>query len=1643
MKKRVLSLLLALAMVLSLLPVTVFAVDGHDGQVRVRVENSTWNKADGAPWEGTLVDEWITLKDDSTMMSCVKYALEKNHYSYETASSPYGGEYLGEVNGLAEVDGGAQSGWMGTLNDWFVNASFSAFTAKNGTLAAGDEIRVLYTKTGYGADIGGDWSTKSNTALSALSFSSGTLSPAFDKDTLEYTLTLTEPANVTVAVTAANKCNQVYLTVGETSYRRSASIPMEDGTVLTLRCGDAEEGTENTPAVVPTTYTVTVKAGQRIPKANVTVRSQAAGAYLHGIETVEVSGDLAESYGFTDNVEGVSALDVLVKAHELVFGKDFTPQTASSYLSVGSTGWVSLTFGLTDSFGFFVNEGFPNDGTASASGGYNGTFVTNTAVHDGDTVDFFLYQDGKEWSDYYTWIDAPAAVVDGEKVNVTVKGFYAVSAYLYKDGAALKAAAKALEGVRLGWLEPATGAVTAIQNAVTDENGTASFVADKAATGYLVALSNSDDEVYAIMNPTAKIAVHTKVNVEFNGLHNAQLSDLKVYSYQNGVKGATDLLADLTPEPDGYKLKYATTMLPGDYLVEGYDANGDFNGSIVVTVGEEDCAFVLQRANQIYATNSGWKVGTDYTIEYVETAPDGTLRKTALGTANNYGTVYTSAIFLEGDTLKVTLKPIGDKTNDYLPITVTKTGSETVDKGALSFSASIPQGLDVKITAPAGSTVVAGTFGNYYFYTFIDPVQTTDNGDGTMTASFRVPTTTSQNHFLRVQNPDGVTYWSFDRWTAAQNITVTRDDLHMDDDISASTVYRFKNNVYDRADVYLNINRQGYKNLSVGEHFELDVFRNWQAIEGFMNAKIALPDVHYQVLDLNGKPSDLLTVTPDAYNSSLATVTANREGTAIVLVTYDAMTHKQAQSSTDSKVLSAIWPESTGVFVVSVGADGSAIATNMKMDRTGSAGTLTDDKLALDAEHDILFYLGTAGASYTFTPESGCTVSIARSTVGKAMTFSGFTTEGVNVDAKTGAVTITGLTTGRHIVRIEKDGVATYQVITARQVRYDLLDADGNVLPENTEFNPGDTVTVQFHDLLSPKEKLSGVFNQNFLVYYHDDDGHSFQGVLPGPFGLYDFNGNPERQKFTLTIPENTTGVTYVLNGSIKIGGFSGVPTHRGVSYTKGIDPQFGTASAGVMTRLPELVIKLEGYAVAETERLIDAIGEVTLESEDAITSARAAYDALTEEQQKQVGNYKVLTAAEAALAALKKAEQAEIDAVEAKIDAIGDVTLNSEKAITAAREAYEALTDAQKARVENYDTLIAAEQKLAELKLAALLKHIYTTTGDYLTALGTPSVGSIGGEWMALGLARSGRTVPDGYYDAVVEYVKAHADQNERLHRSRSTDNSRIILALTAIGRDVTNVGGHNLLKGLDSMAYIQKQGINGPVFALIALDSHVYPVSGDVTREKLVQAILDAALANGGWALDGDLADADMTAMAIQALAPYYAGNETIKAAVDKALTVLSGLQLADGGFASWGNANCESNAQVLVALTALGIDPAEDSRFAKNGKTVLDALAGYYVEGGGFKHIANGELDGMATEQGYYALAAYYRLMNKQSGLYDMRDVAIKFEPAKPTTPVTPTTPTTGDSGVAVWFIVLSLSVFALAAALVLARKKFKTE
>ena len=452
------------------------------------------------------------------------------------------------------------------------------------------------------------------------------------------------------------------------------------------------------------------------------------------------------------------------------------------------------------------------------------------------------------------------------------------------------------------------------------------------------------------------------------------------------------------------------------------------------------------------------------------------------------------------------------------------------------------------------------------------------------------------------------------------------------------------------------------------------------------------------------------------------------------------------------------------------------------------------------------------------------------------------------------------------------------------------------------------------------------------------------------------------------------------------------------------------------LRKLVSLEKQIEGFTAVDAFKVqLAALPEaekLSVNDREAVDAAEAAYKVL---EQKDC-----LTVAEKEKAETVFAKMAEIKgnlvlAVEKQIDAIGEVTLENEAAVKAAQAAYDALTAEQKQLVngEKVAALNAAVAKLAELKREKLLAEmgdIYASVGESLQAQvnkSAPIVGSIGGEWLALALARSGRSVPAGYYDNVVQYVKANVNANERLHNSKSTDNSRVILALTAIGKDPTNVGGHNLLKGLDSMSYINKQGINGPVFALIALDSHNYPTFGGVTRDVLIDRILSEQVkADGGWALGGadeEASDVDVTAMTIQALAPYYKTNAKVKTAVDKGLTWLSEHQQEDGGFASWGAVNSESCAQVIVALAALGIDPLTDSRFIKNGITALDALCGYYTQddtlGKGFAHVkqssggyVGGAYNQMATEQAYYALNAYYRFANSQNRLYDMTDVCI---------------------------------------------------
>ncbi|MDR1136060.1 MAG: DUF4430 domain-containing protein [Clostridiales Family XIII bacterium] len=280
-------------------------------------------------------------------------------------------------------------------------------------------------------------------------------------------------------------------------------------------------------------------------------------------------------------------------------------------------------------------------------------------------------------------------------------------------------------------------------------------------------------------------------------------------------------------------------------------------------------------------------------------------------------------------------------------------------------------------------------------------------------------------------------------------------------------------------------------------------------------------------------------------------------------------------------------------------------------------------------------------------------------------------------------------------------------------------------------------------------------------------------------------------------------------------------------------------------------------------------------------------------------------------------------------------------------------------------------------------------------TSVPTPVFGTGGGEWTILALARSGYTEA-AYYDGYYSRVFAEINGKAKIDENRSTENSRAILGLTAIGLNAANVEGNNLVAPLADMTWVNRQGINGAIYALLAIDSGGYELTG--AREALVNAILEAEISGGGWSLGGANPDPDITAMCLQALAPYRTQAE-VEEAISRAITWLSNAQQDDGTFIAWGDKSSENISQLIVALSALGIDADTDTNFIKNGKSPIDFLLSFADANGGFKHTWDGAVDGMATDQAAYALVAYERFVKKLPALYDMSDAKLLITDTTP--------------------------------------------
>lgn len=412
-----------------------------------------------------------------------------------------------------------------------------------------------------------------------------------------------------------------------------------------------------------------------------------------------------------------------------------------------------------------------------------------------------------------------------------------------------------------------------------------------------------------------------------------------------------------------------------------------------------------------------------------------------------------------------------------------------------------------------------------------------------------------------------------------------------------------------------------------------------------------------------------------------------------------------------------------------------------------------------------------------------------------------------------------------------------------------------------------------------------------------------------------------------------------------------------------------------------------------------------TVDDIGAIRSAEEAYNKLTDDQKAYLTQSEV-NKLNAAVSTVSTLEVGYVYGLIAALPGKDTVTAKDRAAIEAARTAYNNLSEAQQKQVSNYSKLTDAEEALENLGKTAIYEEYLNNVLEYVKAeTYNPSLGSTYGEWAVLAEAR-GNVSASVWYDKYLSNIaKSVALMNGKLDptstQTKHTEYSRVILALTALGEDATKFTGsnstvYNLVEPLfeknGSTYRVSEQGNNGTAFALIALDSGNYydNATGTTARNAWINSLLDAQISDGSWGIDADFpgSNVDMTAMVVQALAPYCSTNATVASAVNKALDWLSAEYKEIGDYGS-----SESAAQVIVALSALNIDAKIDSRFQHNGISVLSNFLSYADPNSkGFLHDKqpNSTVNQMASEQAAYTLVAYDRYVNGSKRLYDMSDV-----------------------------------------------------
>ena len=651
--------------------------------------------------------------------------------------------------------------------------------------------------------------------------------------------------------------------------------------------------------------------------------------------------------------------------------------------------------------------------------------------------------------------------------------------------------------------------------------------------------------------------------------------------------------------PDG--TKYTFDAADGSYLLTATAADGEtVSGTIQLDIDANHTTFAIYSLD-VKVKNTDWVFGTDYSFDLKVTNKEGDEVNSTMGDYTNGNKMF---LVFNGNTYYLDVIPSEARQAEGY---VTASYMGTVNFNS-TIQAEVPMSMLYPITVPAGATLFLGTK-TAHFVPFKE-ILPEDITDGGTVYTFKLAD--KQQYNYRVSKEGKLTQAGI--FTMSLDETIRPELVFTDADMEAKSPKFIDHDVssnggYNVGDLFLNINPAGYLKLAaVGDTFDVLPMRNWELTNTLTANYFIEPDFHFTVINLNGEADESVVKVEDEL------LTAVGEGTAIVLVTYDAI-HLDYYDGATAKTFvggndwGAIWPENTGVFVVTVGETATGITPNITINESYLAQVNgLDTKMArenLDAEFDVLYYLDTEdGFDYTFTPEGVSSVTLARPVLGEtAASYTGFSAEGVTANAD-GSYTVC-LTEGRNIVCLtDGAGKSVYQVMTAKPCHRDIKVGEEVV----TSVKPGDEVTVQYSGLYHPANKLAGIHNfKAFLDYKQAPEGIS---VTKGKENLYQFAATPTAQAVTFTVPEDWTSSTIeVSDGVIGVGNYGDpIGNHRFTSKKTGRAPNFtAIMQSAVFGRVPAIELSVDvptnGPAVATFEDITDITdpvdGHMSVSTED------------------------------------------------------------------------------------------------------------------------------------------------------------------------------------------------------------------------------------------------------------------------------------------------------------------------------------------------------------------------------------------------------------------------------------------------------------